>query len=213
MNGFNNPSRLGLPPGWLEYKDPRSQRSYFYNEKTGVTQWQRPDIVDGQTPRALRQSRYSDSSILIPDIGVHLVQDTISSKLVVSHLVPGGSADRFESFLTCFKQILMSRSICRSGIIRIHDAIVKIDDEDIQGQPMPVISGLIAGKQGTFVVIAFRRMTGKEIFYYDVELERGSSEYFSSMDRSDQNTIADPNNVDHLRAWAAEYKNISRDMA
>ena len=77
---------------------------------------------------------------------------------------------------------------------------------------MPMISGLIAGKQGTFVLNAFKRMIGEEIFYYDVELERGSYEYFSSMDRSDQNPIADPKTVDHLCAWAAEYKNISRDM-
>ncbi len=101
----------------------------------------------------------------------------------------------------------------RSGIIRIHDAIVKIDDEDIQGQPMPVISSLIAGQQGTFVVIAFRRMTGKEIFYYDVELERGSPDYFSSMDASGQGSFTDPNNLDNLRAWAADYKNIVKDIA
>ena len=97
MSGHNL-YRSGLPPGWFEYKDPRTQRSYYHNEKSGVTQWQRPDVLDGQTPRAMKQpigqSRYSDSSILIPDIGVHLVQDTVSSKLVVSHLVPGGSADR-----------------------------------------------------------------------------------------------------------------------
>ncbi len=90
---------------------------------------------------------------------------------------------------------------------------MKIDDEDIQGQPMPVISGLIAGKQGTFVVIAFRRMTGKEIFYYDVELERGSAEYFASIDISSQLSIPDPSNMDHLRAWAAEYKSISREIS
>jgi C-terminal processing protease CtpA/Prc len=101
----------------------------------------------------------------------------------------------------------------RSGIIRIHDAIVKIDDEDIQGQPLPVISSLIAGQQGSFVVIAFRRMTGKEIFYYDVELERGSPDYFSSMDASGQGSFTDLSNPDNLRAWAADYKNIVKDIA
>ena len=78
---------------------------------------------------------------------------------------------------------------------------------------MPVISSLISGKQGSFVVIAFRRMTGKEIFYYDVELERGSSEYFAATDASNQIPYSDPNNPDHLRAWAAEYKNISKEIA
>jgi hypothetical protein len=92
------PGRTSLPPGWFEYKDPRTQRSYFYNEKTDGTQWQRPDYVDGQSPRLLRQpigqSRYSDSAMLIPDIGVHVVEDIVSSKFVISHLVPGGSAER-----------------------------------------------------------------------------------------------------------------------
>ena len=101
----------------------------------------------------------------------------------------------------------------RSGIVRIHDAVVKIDDEDIQGQPMPVICGLISGTEGTFVVIAFRRMAGKEIFYYDVELERGSSGYFATADASNQAPYSDPSNTDHLRAWAAEYKKISKHTA
>ncbi len=95
---YGQPFRTGLPAGWQEYKEPRTQRSYYHNEKTGVTQWQRPEVLDGQTPGAIRpptgQNRYSDNSILIPDIGVDLVQDTVSSKLVVSHLVPGGSAER-----------------------------------------------------------------------------------------------------------------------
>ena len=31
-----------LPPGWQELKDPSSQRSYYYNPTTGVTQWEVP---------------------------------------------------------------------------------------------------------------------------------------------------------------------------
>ena len=31
-----------LPPGWQELKDPSSQRSYYYNPSTGVTQWDVP---------------------------------------------------------------------------------------------------------------------------------------------------------------------------
>lgn len=35
-----------LPPGWVEAKDPSSGASYYYNESTGITQWERP----GQIP-------------------------------------------------------------------------------------------------------------------------------------------------------------------
>jgi hypothetical protein len=212
----NNPFRTRLPAGWQEYKEPRTQRSYYHNEYTGVTQWQRPEILE--TPRTIRpppigQNRYSENSILIPDVGIHLVQDKISSKLVVSYLVPGGSADRFVLRSKNCSLFLTRRLDLRSGIIRIHDAVVKVDDEDIQGQPMHVISNLIAGPQGTFVVIAFRRMAGKDIFYYDVELERGSPDYFSSLDMSGQANFTDPSNIDSLRAWAADYKNLVRDIA
>ncbi|TVU36059.1 hypothetical protein EJB05_17971 [Eragrostis curvula] len=31
-----------LPPGWAEAKDPTTGASYFYNQSTGVTQWDRP---------------------------------------------------------------------------------------------------------------------------------------------------------------------------
>ncbi|KMZ62994.1 hypothetical protein ZOSMA_42G00350 [Zostera marina] len=31
-----------LPDGWAETKDPTSGSTYFYNKKTGITQWERP---------------------------------------------------------------------------------------------------------------------------------------------------------------------------
>uniref|UniRef100_A0A0D9V9I0 Polyglutamine-binding protein 1 n=1 Tax=Leersia perrieri TaxID=77586 RepID=A0A0D9V9I0_9ORYZ len=31
-----------LPPGWVEAKDPTSGSSYFYNQSTGASQWDRP---------------------------------------------------------------------------------------------------------------------------------------------------------------------------
>ncbi|GLT88016.1 hypothetical protein SLE2022_060610 [Rubroshorea leprosula] len=41
-----------LPPGWVEAKDPSSGASYYYNESTGVSQWERPGATStsGQMP-------------------------------------------------------------------------------------------------------------------------------------------------------------------
>lgn len=38
----HNISAQELPPGWVEAKDPTTGASYFYNQSTGVTQWDRP---------------------------------------------------------------------------------------------------------------------------------------------------------------------------
>ncbi|EKX55315.1 hypothetical protein GUITHDRAFT_131545 [Guillardia theta CCMP2712] len=83
----------------------------------------------------------------------------------VANIVPGGSADR-------------------SGVIRVNDVIVKVDDEDVQGQPLSTLRNLILGKQGSYVVLAFRRMTGNELYYFDAELLRGTPEYFESLKKS-----------------------------
>lgn len=37
-----NKSAQKLPPGWVEAKDPASGATYFYNQSTGVSQWDRP---------------------------------------------------------------------------------------------------------------------------------------------------------------------------
>ncbi|CAK7339900.1 unnamed protein product [Dovyalis caffra] len=44
-----------LPPGWVEAKDPASGASYYYNKKTGETQWERPIDTPSatQTPSPL----------------------------------------------------------------------------------------------------------------------------------------------------------------
>ncbi|KAJ4828343.1 hypothetical protein Tsubulata_033416 [Turnera subulata] len=38
-----------LPSGWVEAKDPTSGASYFYNESTGISQWERPVKVPTTT--------------------------------------------------------------------------------------------------------------------------------------------------------------------
>lgn len=42
---IENKSAQELPPGWIEVKDPTTGAPYFYNQSTGVSQWDRPDSV------------------------------------------------------------------------------------------------------------------------------------------------------------------------
>ena len=98
-------------------------------------------------------------------MGIFFQQEPNTGKVYVANIVPGGSADR-------------------SGVIRVNDVIVKVDDEDVQGQPLSTLRNLILGKQGSYVVLAFRRMTGTELYYFDVELVRGTPEYFESLKKS-----------------------------
>lgn len=98
-------------------------------------------------------------------VGIFFQQEPNTGKVYVANIVPGGSADR-------------------SGVIRVNDVIVKVDDEDVQGQPLSALRNLILGRQGSYVVLAFRRMTGTELYYFDVELLRGTPEYFESLKKT-----------------------------
>jgi hypothetical protein len=98
-------------------------------------------------------------------VGIFFQQEPNTGKVYVANIVPGGSADR-------------------SGVIRVNDVIVKVDDEDVQGQPLSTLRNLILGRQGSYVVLAFRRMTGTELYYFDVELLRGTPEYFESLKKT-----------------------------
>jgi hypothetical protein len=103
--------------------------------------------------------------LLFPGVGIFFQQEPNTGKVYVANIVPSGSADR-------------------SGVIRVNDVIVKVDDEDVQGQPLSTLRNLILGRQGSYVVLAFRRMTGTELYYFDVELLRGSPEYFESLKKT-----------------------------
>eukprot|EP00960_Hanusia_phi_P054747 762760-Hanusia_phi.AAC.16 len=115
-------------------------------------------------------------------VGIFFQQEPMSGRVYVASIVENGSADR-------------------SGVIKVNDVIVKVDDEDVQGQPLSTLRNLILGRQGTYVVLAFRRMTGTELYYYDVELVReqvgeecmqldmlrkvrGTPEYFESLKKT-----------------------------
>mmetsp|Transcript_29099 Transcript_29099/g.59609 ORF Transcript_29099/g.59609 Transcript_29099/m.59609 type:complete len:408 (+) Transcript_29099:210-1433(+) len=125
----------------------------------------------GSAARDSRGSRGSQDGLRMsggPEmagVGIFFQQEPTSGRVYVANIVEGGSADR-------------------SGVIRVNDVIAKVDDEDVQGQPLSTLRNLILGKQGTYVVLAFRRMTGTELYYYDVELVRGTPEYFESLKKS-----------------------------
>ncbi|KAJ0042000.1 hypothetical protein Pint_18412 [Pistacia integerrima] len=61
-----------LPPGWVEAKDPNSGASYYYNESTGKSQWERP----GETVSV------SQSQLVVPVLGdwVEAVDETSGQK-------------------------------------------------------------------------------------------------------------------------------------
>ncbi|ONK81708.1 uncharacterized protein A4U43_C01F32070 [Asparagus officinalis] len=63
---------IQLPPDWVEAKDPASGSSYFYNEKTGQTQWEYP----GET--ACSQQNTPSSSL--PEDWEEAVDDSTGQK-------------------------------------------------------------------------------------------------------------------------------------
>jgi hypothetical protein len=95
-------------------------------------------------------------------VGIFFQQDSDTNEVFVKTIVKGGSADR-------------------SGVIRVGDVVVRIDHENVEGQPLSTLRTRILGAQGSYVTLGFRRREGLETTFYDVPLMRGSPEYFESM--------------------------------
>ena len=51
-----------MPPGWREAFDQASGQKYYYNEKTGVTQWQKPTIM-GQISKSIFGTKVQSESM------------------------------------------------------------------------------------------------------------------------------------------------------
>eukprot|EP00802_Teleaulax_amphioxeia_P015201 Tamp_15287.p2 GENE.Tamp_15287~~Tamp_15287.p2 ORF type:complete len:424 (-),score=134.88 Tamp_15287:243-1514(-) len=120
---------------------------------------------DSRSSRGSQDGLRMSSGPEMAGVGIFFQQEPTSGRVYVANIVENGSADR-------------------SGVIRVNDVIVKVDDEDVQGQPLSTLRNLILGRQGSYVVLAFRRMTGTELYYFDVELVRGTPEYFESLKKS-----------------------------
>uniref|UniRef100_A0A7S4P6I8 PDZ domain-containing protein n=1 Tax=Guillardia theta TaxID=55529 RepID=A0A7S4P6I8_GUITH len=102
------------------------------------------------------------SSSNLAGVGIFFQQDSDSNEVFVKTIVKGGSADR-------------------SGVIRMGDVVVRVDHDNVEGQPLAILRTGILGTQGTYVTLGFRRREGADITYYDVPLMRGSPEYFESL--------------------------------
>eukprot|EP00295_Goniomonas_pacifica_P027861 CAMPEP_0175933538 /NCGR_PEP_ID=MMETSP0108-20121206/19984_1 /TAXON_ID=195067 ORGANISM="Goniomonas pacifica, Strain CCMP1869" /NCGR_SAMPLE_ID=MMETSP0108 /ASSEMBLY_ACC=CAM_ASM_000204 /LENGTH=347 /DNA_ID=CAMNT_0017257265 /DNA_START=9 /DNA_END=1052 /DNA_ORIENTATION=- len=108
-------------------------------------------------------------SVGLAGVGIFFQQDPTSQLVFVKTIVPGGSADRS-------KQVFVG------------DVVVKVDGQDVQGQPLHVLRTLILGRQGDFATLEFRRRDGS---IHTVPLMRGAPEYFESLERNEplQNEI------------------------
>ena len=95
-------------------------------------------------------------------VGIFFQQDSDTNEIFVKTIVKGGSADR-------------------SGVLRVGDVVVQVDQANVEGQPLAMLRSRILGPQGAYVSLGFRRREGTETTLYDVALMRGSPEYFEGL--------------------------------
>mmetsp|Transcript_15874 Transcript_15874/g.31713 ORF Transcript_15874/g.31713 Transcript_15874/m.31713 type:complete len:415 (+) Transcript_15874:135-1379(+) len=166
------------------------QHGYGHGYTPGTSRDSR-DSRDSRGSRGSSEGLRMSGGAEMAGVGIFFQQEPNTGKVYVANIVQGGSADR-------------------SGVIRVNDVIVKVDDEDVQGQPLSTLRNLILGKQGSYVVLAFRRMTGTELYYFDVELVRGSPEYFESLKKSQ--AIADEKDklINQVRQQEVEIQQLKQ---
>lgn len=106
-------------------------------------------------------------------VGIFFQQES-DGKVYVKTIVSGGSAER-------------------DGRVRVGDVMCGVDGRDVIGEPVSVLRSLLLGHEGSNVVLTFARAVepgtdgdhtdgGTVIAKFDVELPRGSPEYFARMD-------------------------------
>ena len=104
-------------------------------------------------------------------VGIFFQQES-DGKVYVNTIVSGGSAER-------------------DGRVRVGDVMCSVDGRDVIGEPVSVLRSLLLGHEGSNVVLTFARAVepgeadhegGTVIAKFDVELPRGSPEYFARVD-------------------------------
>jgi len=125
---------------------------------------------------------------------------------VASRSLAGGNAPHLSGVGIFFQQegdgkvyiktIVSGGSAERDGRVRVGDVMCGVDGRDVIGEPVSVLRSLLLGHEGSNVVLTFARAVdpaeggggegegGTVIAKFDVELPRGSPEYFARMDSS-----------------------------
>ena len=119
---------------------------------------------------------------------------------IASRSLAGGSAPHMSGVGIFFQQegdskvyaktIVSGGSAECDGRVRVGDVICGVDGRDVIGEPASVLRSLLLGHEGSSVVLTFARAVDQEgapdsgavIAKFDVELVRGSPEYFAKMD-------------------------------
>lgn len=120
------------------------------------------------TPPSLKQKRPNPTPPDVSGVGIFFqVPENDQGVAYVQHMVPRSSAER-------------------CGMIQLGDELLAAGEvgqqpTNIEGKGLLVLREKILGKQGSFVVLHFRRKN-KEV--YEVELMRGSPEYIDMMNVS-----------------------------
>ena len=112
-------------------------------------------------------------------VGIFFQQDSETNEVFVKTIVKGGSAVcACASACACTACAQEARALKRStrqdrsGVLRVGDVVVRVDHENVEGQPLSTLRSQILGGQGTYVTLGFRRREGPETTFYDVPLMR-----------------------------------------
>ena len=102
--------------------------------------------------------------------GVGLFFHESAGKIKVKTIVSGGSAER-------------------DGRIQVGDTLIAIDGVDVRGQSQaaPFFKNLITGPEGSTVRLKMLRGEASSAFGYELELFRGTPEYFAGLEQERRN--------------------------
>eukprot|EP00288_Rhodomonas_lens_P008933 CAMPEP_0177741890 /NCGR_PEP_ID=MMETSP0484_2-20121128/28352_1 /TAXON_ID=354590 /ORGANISM="Rhodomonas lens, Strain RHODO" /LENGTH=381 /DNA_ID=CAMNT_0019256153 /DNA_START=145 /DNA_END=1288 /DNA_ORIENTATION=- len=114
----------------------------------------------------------------------------------------------------------------RDGRVRVGDVMCGVDGRDVIGEPVSVLRSLLLGHEGSAVVLTFARAVeagtdgesgdgtfgNTVIAKFDVELLRGSPEYFARMDQSRRYEAEMQDLRQQLKQTLGEEKEIAEEI-
>mmetsp|Transcript_2099 Transcript_2099/g.4787 ORF Transcript_2099/g.4787 Transcript_2099/m.4787 type:complete len:390 (+) Transcript_2099:195-1364(+) len=158
--------------------------------------------IDSQVSRTLG----GGSGPHMSGVGIFFQQES-DGKVYVKTIVSGGSAER-------------------DGRVRVGDVMCGVDGRDVIGEPVSVLRSLLLGHEGSAVVLTFARAVeagtdgesgdgtfgNTVIAKFDVELLRGSPEYFARMDQSRRYEAEMQDLRQQLKQTLGEEKEIAEEI-